>query len=216
MLIGLEGGPLKPSFGLSGAVPGGWSTLSPQHKRESPSFLRSSGAGPCFHHTQKWVPCPSRVVCERAGLLADRGGGPPDTSLAAHDDGLSNEIQFRPRLLPGSVVPGTAPRPILRTFFSFQVGKKIRAARHPLLTKSTRDCSSDPQLVLVSAVPSNVSGCAQTVKSVSDSVCAVPLWMLQVPRPEIQALHNARVFCVRTNSKIKSPVKPLTAARRES
>ena len=40
--------------------------------------------------------------------------------------------------------------------------------------------------------------------------------MLQVPRPEIQPLHNARVFCVRPNSKIKSQVKPQTAARRES
>jgi len=57
----------------------------------------------------------------------------------------------------------------------------------------------------------NVSGCAQTVKSISDTVCAVPLWMLQVPRPEIQPLHNARVFCARTNSKIKSQVKPQTA-----
>ena len=28
-------------------------------------------AGPPFHHTQKRVPCPSRVLCERAGFLAD-------------------------------------------------------------------------------------------------------------------------------------------------
>ena len=28
-------------------------------------------AGPCLHHTQERVPRPSRVRCERAGLLAD-------------------------------------------------------------------------------------------------------------------------------------------------
>jgi len=27
------------------------------------------GAGPSFHRTQKRAPCPSRVLCERAGLL---------------------------------------------------------------------------------------------------------------------------------------------------
>ena len=35
----------------------------------------------------------------------------------------------------------------------------------------------------VSAVPPNVSGCDQTVKSIPDKICAVPLRMLQVPRP---------------------------------
>jgi len=29
------------------------------------------GAGPCFHPKQKRVPCPSRALGERAGLLAD-------------------------------------------------------------------------------------------------------------------------------------------------
>jgi len=32
---------------------------------------------------------------------------------------------------------------------------------------------------------SNVSGCEQTVKSIPDRVCDVPLRMLQVPRPEL-------------------------------
>lgn len=42
-----------------------------------------------------------------------------------------------------------------------------------------------PARFLVSRVPSNVSGCEQTVKSIRDMVCAVPLRMLQVPRPEL-------------------------------
>jgi hypothetical protein len=65
-------------------------------------------------------------------------------------------------------------------------------------------------------VPSNVSGYDQTVRSIPDMVCAVPLWMLQVPDAGTQPVHNARVFCLRANSKIKSQVKPRTAARRES
>jgi uncharacterized repeat protein (TIGR03803 family) len=35
-----------------------------------------TGAGPGFHHIQKRVPCPSRVFCERAGLLDDIGWRP--------------------------------------------------------------------------------------------------------------------------------------------
>jgi len=34
-------------------------------------WTQEQGAGPCFHRTQKRVPCPSRVLGERAGLLAD-------------------------------------------------------------------------------------------------------------------------------------------------
>jgi hypothetical protein len=48
---------------------------------------------------------------------------------------------------------------------------------------------------------SNVSGFEQTVKSIPNKVCAVPLWMLQVPRPEARPAHNAREFCVRIGSK---------------
>jgi hypothetical protein len=33
--------------------------------------MRNQGLGPCFHHPQKQMRCPSRVLCERAGLLAD-------------------------------------------------------------------------------------------------------------------------------------------------
>jgi hypothetical protein len=32
---------------------------------------RWEGPNPCFHRTKKPVPCPSRVLCERAGLLTD-------------------------------------------------------------------------------------------------------------------------------------------------
>jgi hypothetical protein len=54
-------------------------------------------AGPCFHHTQKRVPCPARVLCERAGLLAD---------IAAAD----HPIHAKPprRRLP-SEIQSTAP-----------------------------------------------------------------------------------------------------------
>jgi len=69
--------------------------------------------------------------------------------------------------------------------------------------------------LLVSAVP-NVSGCEQTVKSISYRVCAVPLRMLQVPRPGLNRRTTRAMFCARTDSKIKSQVKPQTAARRES
>jgi|GEM_PF-5562825 len=31
------------------------------------------------------------------------------------------------------------------------------------------------------AAPSNVSGCEQTGKRIPDRICAVPLWLLQVP-----------------------------------
>jgi len=40
--------------------------------------------------------------------------------------------------------------------------------------------------------------------------------MLQVPRPEARPVHNAREFCVRIESKIKSQVKFWIAARRGS
>src|ERR1700692_3939532 len=33
--------------------------------------LGGSEAGPCFLSTPRRVPCPSRVLCERAGLLVD-------------------------------------------------------------------------------------------------------------------------------------------------
>jgi hypothetical protein len=45
--------------------------------------------------------------------------------------------------------------------------------------------SSGPHVFLVNPVPSNVSGCEQTVRSVPDRVSFVPLRMLQVPRPEL-------------------------------
>jgi len=74
------------------------------------------GAGPCFHHTQKRVPCPSRVLCERAGLLAD---------IAAADHRIQAELLAAPRcpvrfnldrtLFPSRIVEGTAPLPIFRT-----------------------------------------------------------------------------------------------------
>jgi hypothetical protein len=53
-------------------------------------------------------------------------------------------------------------------------------------------------------VKSSVSGFGQTVRFLPTRVCAVPLWMLQVPRPEARPVHNAREFCVRIGSKIKS------------
>src|SRR4029077_10277247 len=42
-----------------------------------------------------------------------------------------------------------------------------------------------PRSFLVKAVPSNVSGCDQTGEFIPDKLCAVPLRMLQVPRPEL-------------------------------
>jgi hypothetical protein len=44
---------------------------------------------------------------------------------------------------------------------------------------------------------SNVSLFEQTTKSMPNRVCAVPLWMFQVPRPDAQPLHDAREFCVK-------------------
>ena len=74
------------------------------------------GAGPRFHPTQKRVPRPSRVLCERAGFLAD---------IAAADDRIHAKpltptrcparFNLDAALLPGSIVPGTAPGPIFRT-----------------------------------------------------------------------------------------------------
>jgi len=47
----------------------------------------------------------------------------------------------------------------------------------------------------------------QTPKFMTNRVCAIPLWMLQVPRPEARPVHKrAREFCVRIGSKIKSKV----------
>jgi hypothetical protein len=51
--------------------------------------------------------------------------------------------------------------------------------RQALRLPSSKGCG------VVTSVPSNVSGCEQTVKSKPDMVCAVPLRMLQVPRPEL-------------------------------
>jgi hypothetical protein len=51
---------------------------------------------------------------------------------------------------------------------------------------------------------SNVSAFDQTLKFMTNRVSAIPLWMLQVPRPEARPVHNAREFCVRIGSKIKS------------
>jgi len=49
-----------------------------------------------------------------------------------------------------------------------------------------------------------VSGFAQTAEFTTLTVASIPLWMLQVPRPEARPVHNAREFCVRIESKIKS------------
>ena len=43
---------------------------------------------------------------------------------------------------------------------------------------------------------SNVSLFEQTIKCRPDRVRAVPLWMLQVPRPDARPVHDAREFCV--------------------
>jgi hypothetical protein len=50
---------------------------------------------------------------------------------------------------------------------------------------------------------SNVSVCDQTGKSKSDTVCAVPLWMLQVPRPELTGAQGA--FRARTRQQNQIP-----------
>jgi hypothetical protein len=53
-------------------------------------------------HTQRRVPCPSRVLGERAGRLADIAAA---DHQAAHDDALSSEI------------PNSEPGPGLARFF---------------------------------------------------------------------------------------------------
>jgi len=50
----------------------------------------------------------------------------------------------------------------------------------------------------------NVSGFEQTPRFMTLRVSAIPLWMLQIPKPEARPVHNAREFCVRIGSKIKS------------
>jgi hypothetical protein len=44
---------------------------------------------------------------------------------------------------------------------------------------------------------SNVSLFEQTIKSMPNRVCAVPLWRLQVPSPDARPLPDARAFCVK-------------------
>jgi len=77
---------------------------------------RMCGAGPCFHHPQKRVPCPSRVLCERAGPLADVAAA--DQRIPAKlltTSGCPMRFNLHCALHPRRIVEGTTPLPILRT-----------------------------------------------------------------------------------------------------
>jgi hypothetical protein len=58
------------------------------------------------------VPCPSRVLCESAGLLADIAAGNHriDAKLLTTARGLAR-FNLDPAFFSGSIVPGTAPGP---------------------------------------------------------------------------------------------------------
>ena len=52
----------------------------------------------------------SRSLREGGAFSWHRGGGPPDTRQAAHDDALSSGIQFRPQLIVRSNGAGLGPK----------------------------------------------------------------------------------------------------------
>jgi hypothetical protein len=55
------------------------------------------------------------------------------------------------------------------------------------------------------SAPENVSGFEQTIRPTPNKVCAVPLWMLQFPRPEARQLHNALRVPRKDRNKIPIP-----------
>jgi hypothetical protein len=123
----------------------------------------------------------SRSLRGRGAFSRHRGGGPPDTRQAAHDDALSSEINLDRRFFPGGIVPGTAPRPILRTHDQPAWQHERRRSRlhwQPATLDSLRSCSAG----------------ATTLRDISRSVRAkFPPWEISadyggsdMPSPELR------------------------------
>ncbi len=77
---------------------------------------------------------------------------------------------------------------LLQFYYSVPSGKAGLVALQPRRSRdetSTWATAPAEPLFLIGIVPPNVSGCEQTLKSVPDRILAVPLRMLQVPRPEL-------------------------------
>src|ERR1044071_9811892 len=137
-------------------------------------------------------------------------------SIDGPRNGANQPTRWRTHILERSLPRQAGSRAIF--------GHVCRPGGHPSLVRTTWSRRTKTRrstmknifniTLLASAVPANVSRCEQTPRSIPDRFHSVPLPDAAGSQARTQPVHNARAFCVRADSKLKSQVKSLAAKER--